>query len=284
MKISIFKKRILILLIIVAVLCVGVAIPKLTVSDTVEVDKEFKTAVMQAVNHHYDNPLESLALMLGKSRIVKASELNAEIESFTIFRIPLGFFSGASDMRLAIHLNPVSNKSTEYTSDLNDSIATTSTSNANQEDNIIQEDNELWQSFTNKKQNIEFKYPKDLSAKYISTVKWPPTVTIQDTKQLECVETPAENSLSKWTVRRQVDNRIYCVSAVSEGAAGSVYTQYSYLGIWNEKIVKVSFTLQYPQCYNYSEPQQSECIKEREAFDLDGLVDRIFTSLKYLNS
>lgn len=146
------------------------------------------------------------------------------------------------------------------------------------------ENNDLWQTSVNQEQELEFKYPAKLIAKYISLVEWPPVLEVQAGQNLDCSETPAESSLPKRVTSRQVDNRIYCVEASSEGAAGSVYTEYSYSGVWKEKIVKFSFTLRYPQCNNYSEPQQTECGNEREAFDLDGVVDRMFSSLKDLNN
>lgn len=149
-------------------------------------------------------------------------------------------------------------------------------------DAVNQEENNSWQTFTDKEQNLEFQYPANLTAKYIHTVSWPPIITVKAGQQLDCQETSAASSLPQRVKRRQVDNRVYCVSASSEGAAGSVYTEYSYTTAWNGKIAKLSFTLRYPQCYNYDEPKQTECKNERESFDLDSVIDRIFTSLKEL--
>jgi len=147
-----------------------------------------------------------------------------------------------------------------------------------------QDNNGLWQTSIDKEQNIRFQYPTKLTAGYISLAEWPPVVTVRTGHQLDCLETPATSSLPERTMRRQVDDRTYCVSASSEGAAGSVYTAYSYSSAWNGKIVRISFTLRYPQCYNYDDPKRSECQNEREAFDLDGVVDRIFTSLEDLDN
>ncbi|MDX9893166.1 MAG: hypothetical protein RB292_02010 [Patescibacteria group bacterium] len=147
--------------------------------------------------------------------------------------------------------------------------------------NQVGENNDLWRIFVDEVQKISFSYPKKLTAQYISTVDWPPVVTLSDSvHQLICDETSPESSLPQRVMRRQVDDRIYCVEALSEGAAGSVYTQYSYSTIWDEKLATISFTLQFPQCYNYDEPAQTNCKKERESFDLDGIVDRIIASLK----
>jgi len=255
------------LLIVIIIFFIGIAIPKLTVHDKAQVDKEFRRNVMQAVNIHYDNVFDRLALWFGKSRIVSSTQLSAEVESFTLFRIPLGFFRGISDMKLSIMFN----SNGEWSGQVTSGAVNFSSS--------IYGDESLWKIFIDEKQNIKFKYPEILTAKYISTVEWPPVINISTDQQLDCQETPPESSLVSRTIRRQVDDRIYCVQAFSEGAARSVYTEYSYSSLWNGSIVSCNFTLRYPQCYNYDEPKQTECKKERETFDLDGVVDRIFSSL-----
>ena len=77
-----------------------------------------------------------------------------------------------------------------------------------------------------------------------------------------------------------VDNRTYCVTKVSEGAAGSIYTQYAYAFPKNSKVVILTFSLRFPQCGNYSEPEKNECEGERETFDVDSIIDRIAQTLK----
>jgi len=254
---------------IVVVLLVGVAIPKQTVRDIVSIDGDTRAKVMQAVADHYNSPLERLALRLGQSRVVEVSELSTVVETYTIFRIPLGFFSGASDMKLSINFNSESNQPAE----------------GNQENTEVnQENNPSWLTAVNEDQSIEFQYPASLNANYISTVNWPPMVKVREGKQLVCQETPAESSLPARTMRKQINGREYCVSASSEGAAGSVYTEYSYTTVRNEKIAELSFTLQYPQCYNYDDPKQSECQTERETYDLDALVGNMFASFKDLGN
>lgn len=137
-----------------------------------------------------------------------------------------------------------------------------------------------WLTYIDGEHKIQFQYPESLTAKYITTAVWPPKVAFLASNQLACEETPAESSLPTRVARRLVGAKEYCVSASSEGAAGSVFTEYTYTTAWQGKIISLDFTLQYPQCYNYDEPKQSECTQERESFDLDGLVDRIVNSLK----
>lgn len=103
---------------LIFVFAIGVMIPKLTVRDTVSVDDNFRGKVMQSLYIHYDNPLERLALRLGKSRIVSAEPLYAEVESFTLFRIPFGFFHGIPDMKVGIFFNPAGDWSAKIKSDV----------------------------------------------------------------------------------------------------------------------------------------------------------------------
>ncbi len=110
MTIKIFSQKktlVLILALFVIILVIGIAIPKLTVRDLVPVNSNLKRCVTQSLVTHYDNPLERLGLYLGKSRIVSADIASAEIESFTIFRIPLGIFRGDINSKLGVFCNMI---------------------------------------------------------------------------------------------------------------------------------------------------------------------------------
>ncbi|MDD4996387.1 MAG: hypothetical protein PHW15_02890 [Patescibacteria group bacterium] len=146
--------------------------------------------------------------------------------------------------------------------------------------NINEINNNLWTTTTNN-DGITFQYPKELLAKYISVVKWPPTVKIES-GSFSCVEVPQEiSSVFEITSQRTVDSRIYCVNVKNEGAAGSVYFSYFYTTFSGGKLVSVSFVLRYPNCTNYGEEQSQACTNEREAFDLDAVVDRIVQTVKW---
>lgn len=130
---------------------------------------------------------------------------------------------------------------------------------------------------------IEFSYPEKLTAEYIDTHEWPPKVMMA-TGVFSCAETPAESSLSEFVVRRVVDDRVYCVRVVNEAAAGSVYSTYTYSTAREGDIISLNFVLRYPQCFNYADERQiHECQSEREAFDLDGVIDRIAETVKIIN-
>lgn len=146
------------------------------------------------------------------------------------------------------------------------------------ENNDSESGNNLWTTTTND-QGITFQYPKELLAKYVSVAEWPPVIMIE-TGTYSCKTTPQEvSSMSDITSERLVDNRTYCLNIKNEGAAGSVYSSYVYTTTRNNELVKVSFTLQYPNCNNYDEAQSKACTNEREAFDIDSIVDRIVQSI-----
>jgi hypothetical protein len=85
--------------------------------------------------------------------------------------------------------------------------------------------------------------------------------------------------MSDITLERLVDNRTYCVNIKNEGAAGSVYSSYIYTIAKNDKLINISFILQYPNCNNYDEEQKKDCTNERETFDIDSIIDRIAQSI-----
>ncbi len=133
---------------------------------------------------------------------------------------------------------------------------------------------------TSSEQGIGFSYPETLTTKYIDAFDWPPKVTVV-TGEFTCAETPAESSLPERVMRRTVDDRVYCVEARSDAAAGSTYTTYTYTTARAGKLISLNFVLRYPQCLNYDDPKQSECQAERETFDLDGVVDRIAATVSF---
>ncbi|MDD4476934.1 MAG: hypothetical protein PHY40_02130 [Patescibacteria group bacterium] len=147
------------------------------------------------------------------------------------------------------------------------------------ENNNSESGNNLWTTTTND-QGITFQYPTELLTKYVSVEEWPPVITIE-TGTYSCKTTPQEiSSMSDITLQRVVDDRTYCVNVKHEGATGSVYSSYTYTTTKSDKLVKVSFTLQYPNCNNYVEEQRKVCTSEREAFDIDSTVDRIVQTIK----
>ena len=109
---------------------------------------------------------------------------------------------------------------------------------------------------------------------YINTVDWPPTVKT-DNSPYSCMKAGDENSRAGKTQERTVDGQKYCITAVSEGAAGSVYVQYTYTTATKEMTPRIiTFSIRMVQCGNYPEPKMSECKTEQNSFDIDEYVTK----------
>lgn len=107
--------------------------------------------------------------------------------------------------------------------------------------------------------------PPQLNTKYISPVDWPP--------KLEVVAGPFSCNEP-----RTINGHNYCVTAESEGAAGSIYTMYAYAYPRGNQTAILTFSLRFVQCANYDEPPKGECERERATFNLDRLIDQIATN------
>ncbi len=125
---------------------------------------------------------------------------------------------------------------------------------------------------------ITFKYPEKLSTSYISTTDWPPKVQIEN-GPFVCTDAGEETSQAGATVERTIGGKQYCVTTVSEGAAGSMYSQYAYATELQGKVYFLTFTLRFVQCGNYSDPQKTACEKERASFNIDPIINEIVKTI-----
>jgi hypothetical protein len=137
----------------------------------------------------------------------------------------------------------------------------------------------VWKTFADDTQGISFRYPENPVDKYMEAIDWPPKVQILN-EAFTCTEAGSETARAGQTLKRMVDNRTYCITKVTEGAAGSVYTQYAYAFPKDNKTVIFTFSIRYVQCGNYSEPEKTECENVRTAFDLDSAIDRIAQTVR----
>lgn len=131
-----------------------------------------------------------------------------------------------------------------------------------------------WKTFTDEIKGITFRYPEELGTTYMRAYDWPPQVAVTN-ERFECVTAGSEIERAGRTELRKVDNRSYCVTKVSEGAAGSVYTQYAYAVDKGPQVWIFTATVRATQCGNYDEPYKTECEGERETFDFDSVMDKI---------
>ncbi len=144
--------------------------------------------------------------------------------------------------------------------------------------NNTESNNDLWTTITTG-DGITFQYPKEILAEHISEAKWPPKLIIED-RSFICNPFGNEIQQGGQTEQRLIDNRVYCITKESEGAAGSIYTAYTYEFPKDHQTGVITFTLRFVQCQNYDDPKASECESERSTFDIDGTVDRIVQSIK----
>jgi hypothetical protein len=103
-------------------------------------------------------------------------------------------------------------------------------------------------------------------------VDWPPQIQVVP-GPFSCTEAGEETSRAGRTENRIIDGTVYCVTKVTEGAAGSIYTQYAYARETDgNKVMILTFSSRAVQCTNYDEPEASACEVEQEAFDPDKIA------------
>lgn len=136
-----------------------------------------------------------------------------------------------------------------------------------------------WVTFADAASGISFRYPTDLGTNYIHALDWPPQPRLE-AGPLECTEAGDETARAGRTELATIDGRASCVTRVTEGAAGSVYTMYAYALPVGDDVVILTFSTRAPQCGNYDEPDRGECEREREAFSMDPIIDAIARTLR----
>lgn len=137
-----------------------------------------------------------------------------------------------------------------------------------------------WKTWSDERVGVEFKYPDNIPTKYIHTVDWPPIAQTMNGGQFNCTEAGSTTARAGQTSKRTINGRDYCISHISEGAAGSIYNQYAYATKVKDKIVFLAFSLRTVQCENYDEPEKTECKDEQKSFDLDSLMDEIMQTIE----
>lgn len=115
---------------------------------------------------------------------------------------------------------------------------------------------------------------QDYTSNIYQADKYPKLESWVENGEIECDETSPLSSLAMRINKREINGKKYCVIASSEGAAGSVYTQYTYSTVIGGNIYVINLTARYNNCGNYPEEDLLKCHKEREQFNLDALVDR----------
>jgi hypothetical protein len=118
----------------------------------------------------------------------------------------------------------------------------------------------------------------ELTEKYISAVSWPPQISLAP-GDFSCLETTGEAG-GQTISKKLIEGRTYCVTVMASGAAGTIYKEYSYLVAVKGQLATAKFTLRWPQCGNYADPERKACEQEQANFALDKLVDGMIQSIK----
>lgn len=127
--------------------------------------------------------------------------------------------------------------------------------------------------------DFTFFYPKNFGTNYISPVEWPPKISSVDDSYV-CKEEGKEVLEGGETTEFYIGENKYCMNVSSEGAAGTIYTNYSFISsIGTGEMARMDFSIKAVQCGNYDEPKMSECLAEREGFDINKIVDQMFASI-----
>ncbi|OGD67983.1 hypothetical protein A3I18_00135 [Candidatus Campbellbacteria bacterium RIFCSPLOWO2_02_FULL_35_11] len=154
--------------------------------------------------------------------------------------------------------------------------------------------NKDWKTFSNIEENFSFRYPETIGTQYIHLIDWPPQVQILD-EEFSCTEGGSETARAGKTEKKEIAGRLYCVTKLAEGTAGSIYIQYAYAFSKNNplssetstgqsKTIIFTFSLQFPQCLNYNEPNQTFCTNEQEKINVDEIIDQIITTFKFIEN
>ncbi|MDD5438303.1 MAG: hypothetical protein PHC70_04110 [Patescibacteria group bacterium] len=135
-----------------------------------------------------------------------------------------------------------------------------------------------WKYATDTSIGVSFRYPEKLPTEFISTVDWPPKVQILS-QEFECTVAGDELSRAGKTELIAVGGHQYCRTKETEGAAGSIYTNYAYAFPKNNGTAILTFSLRFVQCGNYDEPQKTACENERTNFNMDPTINKIASTL-----
>ncbi len=132
-----------------------------------------------------------------------------------------------------------------------------------------------WQTYRSDDLAFEIKYPGGLDTEYIQLQAFNP-------ESIEVSNQSGEFSCADTEVT--VNGRVYCVTRTGDAGAGSVYYDYTYKTILDGKLVRMRFTLRYPNCGGFFgvETKEAECKAEEETFSSDVFADQILSTFRFI--
>lgn len=118
-----------------------------------------------------------------------------------------------------------------------------------------------------------------LTTKHISTpdVTWSPVVKFSY-GVFSCNSQGSDTSEAGKIELKTIAGTKYCVATHSEGAAGSMYTTYTYTTEIKNQLATTTFVLRFVNCDNYDDPEKTICKTEREQFNPDVMANGIISN------
>lgn len=123
-----------------------------------------------------------------------------------------------------------------------------------------------------------FDFPTDLDTDYITTSEWPPLIQFVESPY-SCLGDKDILDTSNQPEVIRIEDREYCKTSIKEGAAGSVYINYTYSLPHEDSTIVISFSLREPQCQNFEQEEADLCEQEQENFDPDILIDSVVSEV-----
>lgn len=121
-----------------------------------------------------------------------------------------------------------------------------------------------------------FSYPNVATSSYVTMTDSPALQVLNE--PLTCTAAGAPEVRAGQTEEKVINSRVFCVTEISEGAAGSVYHQYAYATEMDAATFIYTFTARLPQCQNYEAPESDACMKAQASFDPDTIADSLVTN------
>jgi hypothetical protein len=125
-----------------------------------------------------------------------------------------------------------------------------------------------------------FKYPQTIGTKDIKPVDWPPRIQITS-GPFACTEAGSETARAGKTALHTVNGKSYCVTKITEGAAGSIYTQFAYAFSKDSKVPVFTFSLKYTNCDVYDSAKRKSCQDENASFNPDPIIDAMAETIVF---
>lgn len=104
---------------------------------------------------------------------------------------------------------------------------------------------------------------------------WPPVIQ-NSTNTYSCMITSSagQDGPAPTTTEKVINGKTYCIKVMMEAAAGSRYGTYTYTTANGSGTKTTNFTLRWPNCDNYDDPENTQCKTNQNTFfgNLDTLI------------